>query len=117
MLPSDYSSAHNALKDETFFYFIKQISTAHPESFPDKILNSYLFGLSVFTRFFAPSPNFLYPLTHYIYFLYKEALKKNCDNEYTDLLESVFENLLMFIEANEGFKRNFVRAFETDKNK
>lgn len=116
-IPGDYSSAHNALKDEVFLYFLKQITPSNPDKFAPKTLHSYLLGLSVFTRYFCPSPKFIYPFTNYIYALHKKAISTNTSEVLVNLLDSVVGNLLHFIEAFEGFKRNTVKAFAVEKDK
>lgn len=97
MIPHNYNSPHNSIKDEVFLYFVKQITAEDAEKFPEKCLYSYLYGLSVFTRHFCPSPVFLYPFTHYIHFLYKYAQEKKRSPAYINIVESIFENLLLFI--------------------
>ena len=79
MIPSDYTSQYNILRDEIFLYFMKQITPGIPEKFPTKTMYAYLFGFSVFSRYFCPSPLFIYPMAFFVHFLYTESLEKSED--------------------------------------
>ena len=82
----DYSWEHNVLKDEIFMQIIKQLMNNEYE----ESLRELFSVLEILTRYFYPSPQFLYSFIHYLKSLQSKKFEK---------LEEAFKNTLLFAQA------------------
>ena len=96
---TDYSWAHNAVKDEVFLQFVKQMMLNEQK----ESLGQLLGVLEVVTRHYCPSPQLLYTFLHFL----KTMKNKNLPN-----LDACFTNVLLSAQAYEKYRGNNVTALE-----
>jgi hypothetical protein len=97
----DYSWEPNVIKDEIFLQFIKQIMMNDSE----ESLMGLFSALEILTRYYYPSPQFMYAYLHYM----KSLQSKNIEK-----LNEIFTNILLFAQAYEKYKGNNVTVIKDE---